>query len=72
MLLNCHTYYSYKFGTLSIDELIDEAIEKGYNSLVLTDINNTSATIDFIRRCEGKDLRPVAGIDFRNGAQQQY
>nr|WP_321356738.1 DNA polymerase III subunit alpha [uncultured Draconibacterium sp.] len=72
MLLNCHTYYSYKFGTLSIDELIDEATGKGYNSLVLTDINNTSATIDFIRRCEGKDLRPVVGIDFRNGAQQQY
>ncbi|MDX1283840.1 MAG: PHP domain-containing protein, partial [Draconibacterium sp.] len=72
MLLNCHTYYSYKFGTLSIDQLIEEATEKGYNSLVLTDINNTSATIDFIRRCQNNDLRPIVGIDFRNGVKQQY
>ncbi len=72
MLLNCHTYYSYKFGTLSINQLIDEATQKGYHSLVLSDINNTSAAIDFIRRCEGKNLRPVVGIDFRNGAEQKY
>ena len=72
MLLNCHTYYSYKFGTISIDELIDEAVGKGYSSLVLTDINNTSACIDFVRRCRNKDLRPVVGIDFRNGAEQKY
>ena len=70
MLLNCHTYYSYKFGTISIDQLIDEATEKDYHSLVLTDINNTSAAIDFIRRSQGKDIKPVVGIDFRNGAQQ--
>ena len=72
MLLNCHTYYSYKFGTISIEQLIQEAIDRGYRSLVLTDINNTSAAIDFIRRCEGKEIKPVVGIDFRNGAQQKY
>ena len=72
MLLNCHTYYSYKFGTISIEQLIDETIGKNYNSLVLTDINNTSATIDFIRQCYEKDIKPVVGIDFRNGVQQQY
>ena len=72
MLLNCHTYFSYKFGTINIEQLIQEAIDKGYRSLVLTDINNTSATIDFIRLCEGKDIKPVVGIDFRNGAQQTY
>ncbi|MEN8117855.1 MAG: DNA polymerase III subunit alpha, partial [Bacteroidota bacterium] len=70
--MNCHTYYSYKFGTISIDQLIQETIDKDYNSLVLTDINNTSASIDFVRRCSAKQVRPVLGIDFRNGAQQQY
>ncbi len=72
MLLNCHSYFSYKFGTISIEQLIQETVDKGYQSLVLTDINNTSATIDFIRRCEAKNIKPVAGIDFRNGAQQKY
>ena len=72
MLLNCHTYFSYKFGTISTEQLIQETIDKGYQSLVLTDINNTSAAIDFIRRCEEKGIKPVVGIDFRNGAQQKY
>ncbi|HAF30672.1 MAG TPA: DNA polymerase III subunit alpha [Bacteroidales bacterium] len=72
MLLNCHTYYSYKFGTLSIEQLLDEAKSKTYDSIVLTDINNTSACLDFIRQCERKQIKPILGIDFRNGVQQQY
>ena len=72
MLLNCHTYYSYKFGTLSIEQLVQEAKNKAYNSIVLSDINNTSACLDFIRQCENKQIKPVLGIDFRNGVQQQY
>lgn len=72
MLLNCHTYYSYKFGTLSIEQLIQEAKAKSYDAIVLTDINNTSACFDFIRQCEKAQIKPVLGIDFRNGAEQQY
>lgn len=72
MLLNCHTYYSYKFGTLSIEQLIQETTANGYQTLALTDINNTSACIEFIRQCSGHNIKPVVGIDYRNGAQQQY
>ena len=72
MLLNCHTYYSYKFGTLSIEQLIEETTKNGYPTLELTDINNTSACIEFIRPCTKSELKPILGIDFRNGAQQQY
>ena len=72
MLLNCHTYYSYKYGTISIEDLIKEALERNYDYLVLTDINSTSASIDFVRQCLLKKIKPVLGIDFRNGAQQKY
>ena len=72
MLLNCHTYYSYKFGTLSIEQLIQEAIDKQYKTIVLTDINSTSASIEFVRICTEKQIKPILGIDFRNGAHQQY
>ncbi|RLD30950.1 MAG: DNA polymerase III subunit alpha, partial [Bacteroidetes bacterium] len=72
MLLNCHTYYSYKYGTISIEDLIKDVQEKEYNYLVLTDINNTSASLDFVRQCIEKHIKPVLGIDFRNGAQQRY
>jgi DNA polymerase-3 subunit alpha len=72
VLLNSHTYYSYKFGTLSIEQLVQEAKEKDHDSIVLSDINNTSACLDFIRQCEKEQIKPILGIDFRNGAQQQY
>jgi len=72
MLLNCHTYYSYKYGTISIENLIKEAQEKAYNYVVLTDINSTSASLDFVRQCMIRQIKPVLGIDFRNGAQQKY
>ncbi len=72
MYLNCHTYFSLKYGTLSPAQLIDEAEKNGVTSLVLTDINNTSAVFDLKRQAQGKRLNIIVGIDFRNGAQQQY
>src|ERR1700722_9057230 len=72
MLLNCHTYYSFGYGTLSVEELLNEVIKKGYNSFVLSDINNTSASIDTVRLAAEKGIKPILGIDFRNGIKQQY
>ena len=72
MLLNCHTYYSFGYGTLSTEDLLLEVQKKGYASFALTDINNTSAVIDTIRLAKEKALHVVIGIDFRNGVQQQY
>ncbi len=72
MFLNCHTYYSYKFGTLSLTELFEEAKAKNASSLVLTDVNSTSACLDFIRHCPEYNLKPIVGVDFRNGALQKY
>ncbi len=72
MLLNCHTYYSFGYGTLSIKELLRETWNKGYHSFVLADINNTSAVLDTMRLCYKKAMKPIPGIDFRNGIKQQY
>lgn len=72
MLLNCHTYYSFCYGTLSPEALMHEIQSKGYKQFVLTDINNTSACIDTVRRANDVGLKPILGIDFRNGVQQQY
>ncbi len=72
MLLNCHTYYSFCFGTLSVEDLLHAAKQMGYTSFAVTDINNTSACIDFVRKAPEYNIKPVIGIDFRNGAQQCY
>jgi len=72
MLLNCHTYYSFCYGTLSIKELLNDVINKGYKAFVLSDINNTSAILDSLRLTENREPKVIPGIDFRNGMQQVY
>ncbi len=72
MLLNCHTYYSLRYGTMSVEELLQEIKSRGYQSFVISDINNTSAFIDTMRLAPLQGLKPVPGIDFRNGVEQKY
>jgi len=72
MLLNCHTYYSLRYGVLSVEEMLKEISANGYKSFALTDINNTSACIDAIRLSKELNLKVKLGIDFRNGISQQY
>ncbi|MBS3914298.1 MAG: DNA polymerase III subunit alpha [Bacteroidetes bacterium] len=72
MLLNCHTYYSFCYGLFSIERLFYEIEKKGYDAFVLTDINNTSACLETIRRCKMKGYTARVGIDFRNNYQQVY
>ena len=72
MYLNCHSYYSLRFGTFSETELLQLAKDCGVTKLVLTDINNTSACLNFIRKAPDYGITPLVGIDFRNGAKQLY
>lgn len=66
MYLNCHSYYSLKYGTLSPRQLVDAAVEKGIKTLVLSDINNTSCMFAFIQACKKAGIKPIAGIEFRS------
>ena len=72
MYLNCHSYYSFKFGVLSVEELLALAAENGVTTLALTDINNTSGCLDFARLASKYNVKPVVGIDYRNGADCCY
>ena len=66
MQLNAHTYFSLRYGTLAPGQLVRAAKERGLKSLVLTDINNTSAALPFVRACEEAGIKPVLGIEFRD------
>lgn len=72
MYLNCHSYYSLRYGTFSEVELLELAQEYGVQQIALTDINNTSACLNFVRKAKDYNIKPVVGIDFRNGAKQQF
>ncbi|WP_412468442.1 DNA polymerase III subunit alpha [Pedobacter sp. KLB.chiD] len=88
MFLNVHSSYSLKYGTLSIEQLIANARRLGIHQMVLTDINNSTGAVEFIRECykqgvakEADDIhkgnipyriKPVAGIEFRKDNRLLY
>ena len=69
MLLNCHSWFSLRYGTIKPEKLLEVLSAKGYSTFALTDINNTSASMDFVRLAEKFDVKPLLGIDFRNGIE---
>ena len=48
-------------------ELLQLAKQNHVTQLVLTDINNTSAGLNFVRKAPEFGIKPILGIDFRNG-----
>lgn len=81
MYLNCHTGLSFKYGTLPVKTLFEEAKRCGIHKLALTEINNVASYLDMLRICDenktradgltkyGKqshDLDITVGVEFRN------
>ncbi|MBL7874627.1 MAG: DNA polymerase III subunit alpha, partial [Cyclobacteriaceae bacterium] len=81
MYLNCHTGFSFKYGTLPIKTLFEEAKRCGVHKLVLTEINNVSSYLDLLRICDENkpcenglskygipayQLDIAVGVEFRN------
>ncbi len=68
----CHSYYSLRYGVLSIEELIATAVSMGIKTLALADINNSTGVPYFVNDCEKAGIKPVAGIEFRDGDRHLY
>lgn len=66
MYLNCKTYFSFRYGTYSTEELVRQAQELGVQALALTNINNTCDAWDFVDCCQQAGIRPVLGAEIRN------
>ncbi len=72
MYLNVRSYYSLCFGTISIENLVEQACSMHIPALALTDINNTMGVIDFVFECKRYGIKPIAGCEFRNGDNLLY
>jgi DNA polymerase-3 subunit alpha len=87
MYLNCHTAFSFKYGTMSVQELFNEAKRCSVHKLVLTEINNTASYIELLRLCDlnkprennlakfGQEpyvLDIAAGVEFRSDNELLY
>lgn len=72
MYLNAYSCFSFKYGVLSPEKILALAQSKGITSVALTDINNTSGCVDFMRLASAYQVKPLLGIDFRNEDTQLY
>jgi DNA-directed DNA polymerase III PolC len=72
MYINVHSQYSLRYGTLSIEKIIEEASSRGVTQMVLTDINNSSGVMQFIRECREAGLKPIGGLEFRKDKKLLY
>lgn len=87
MYINCHTAFSYKYGTMTVQQLFDEAKRCGVHKLVLTEINNTASYIEMMRLCEKNRamqgdltrygepayaLDIAVGVEFRHDRELRY
>jgi len=72
MYLNLHSYYSMRYGTIPVEDLVRKAKSMGLPKLVLTDINNTTGIPDFVKLTKKEGIQPVGGVDVRNGDSSLY
>lgn len=72
MYLNTHSYYSLRYGTMLIKDIVNQAVSCNVKAFALTDINNTTGIIDFVNACFKSNIQPIAGIEFRNNNTYLY
>ena len=65
MYLNCHSYHSLRYGTIPLDDLVEQAVICNAKSLALTDINTVTGIYDFIKQCKSNNIKPLVGVEFR-------
>ena len=72
MYLNVHSQYSLRFGTMSIPALVEEAAARGITQMAITDINNSTGVMEFMRECDQGGIKPIGGIEFRRDGNLLY
>jgi len=72
MFLNCHSYFSLRYGTLSLKKLVKQGLGASAEYLALTDVNSTTGVFDFVKECRSVGIKPIAGVEFRKGDKLLY
>jgi DNA-directed DNA polymerase III PolC len=70
--LNVHSQYSLRYGTMSVKTLVGEAKQRGITQMVITDINNSTGVMEFMRECRKEKIKPIGGMEFRRDKKLLY
>lgn len=72
MYLNCHSFHSLRYGTIPLNELVEQAALYGVKAMALTDINTVTGIYEFVKASTAVNIKPLVGIDFRSNGQRLY
>ncbi|KNB61167.1 MULTISPECIES: DNA polymerase III subunit alpha [Chryseobacterium] len=72
MFLNCHTYHSLRYGTISAEDLVQQAVNYKLKVLALTDINTVTGIYRFYKLCQENGIKPIVGVDVRVKNEPYY
>lgn len=72
MFLNCHSYHSLRYGTISVEELVQQAANLSIKVLALTDINTITGIYEFHKLCKKNDIKAVVGVEVRDNDKLLY
>ena len=62
--LHCHSHHSLLDGLSKADQIVDRCIELGYDACALTDHGSISGSVQFIKECKKKNIKPILGCEF--------
>src|SRR5699024_7451186 len=65
--------YTLLSSTVTIDKLIEQAKQKGYKALGLTDRNVMYGAVEFYLKCRQADIKPIIGLmlDVKGQVEQE-
>jgi DNA polymerase-3 subunit alpha len=66
MYVNCKSWFSYRYGTFSTEQLVQTAQALGVQAMALTNINTTADAWEFTMLCRKAGIKPVLGCEIRN------
>ncbi|HDP79923.1 MAG TPA: PHP domain-containing protein, partial [Spirochaetes bacterium] len=62
--LHNHSDYSILDGAITVDKLINRAIELGMPGVALTDHGNMFGAVEFYQKAKKKGIKPIIGQEF--------
>ena len=63
MYLNCHSYYSMRYGTMPVETLVEQAAGMAVPALALTDHGVMHGAVEFFRNCKKAGVKPIIGVE---------
>ena len=59
--LRVSSEYSITQGLLTIDQIVERALEQSIPSVALTDKSNMFGLVKFFNKCEAAGIKPISG-----------